>query len=393
MAPQGLLTDYERGTAMTRNLPIRRSPFRNSHIFVLLLTLAGLSVGCGTVPIGNPSPPSASAIKGTVRIFTLPIAGSNPGAITVGPDGNLWFTEVTATTNGPISKIGRITPSGTISDIPSSTLHGNLSSITVGPDGNIWFIDGGLSQGGKIGRITPTGTITEFPLPASNSDPSSITAGPDGNLWFTYGGFTQNGKIERITPMGTITEFPLPSSIAPGSITAGPDGSLWFTVTIIDPKTIAGPGQSGQIGRITTTGEFSTYQLQSDSKADSITSGPDHNIWFSEEVLNNRSLSSKIGRITPAGAITEFTLPMGNPNGLNGGTVGITAGKDGALWFTDAANNTIGRITTNGTISQFTLPTPQSAPESITSGPSGTLWFTEPGLNGQTGKIGRLTLA
>lgn len=294
MAPQGLLTDYERGTAMTRNLPIRRSPFCNSHIFVLLLTLAGLSVGCGTVPIGNPSPPSVSAIKGTVRIFTLPIAGSNPGAITVGPDGNLWFTEVTATTNGPISKIGRITPSGTISDIPSSTLHGNLSSITVGPDGNIWFIDGGLSQGGKIGRITPTGTITEFPLPASNSDPSSITAGPDGNLWFTYGGFTQNGKIERITPMGTITEFP---------------------------------------------------------------------------------------------------LPMGNPNGLNGGTVGITAGKDGALWFTDAANNTMGRITTNGTISQFTLPTPQSAPESITSGPSGTLWFTEPGLNGQTGKIGRLTLA
>src|SRR5260370_36842289 len=38
-----------------------------------------------------------------------------------------------------------------------------------------------------------------------------------------------------------------------------------------------------------------------------ITPGPDGALWFTE------ALSNKIGRITPAGAITEFPLPTANP--------------------------------------------------------------------------------
>src|SRR3954471_19246906 len=37
-----------------------------------------------------------------------------------------------------------------------------------------------------------------------------------------------------------------------------------------------------------------------------ITAGPDANLWFTERVGN------KIGRITPAGTITEFTIPTAN---------------------------------------------------------------------------------
>jgi hypothetical protein len=45
-----------------------------------------------------------------------------------------------------------------------------------------------------------------------------------------------------------------------------------------------------------------------------------------------------IGRITVGGAITNFTDPSTNyPDG-------ITAGPDGALWFTDVDNNSIGRL-------------------------------------------------
>ena|SRR5258708_4074598 len=194
-------------------------------------------------------------------------------------------------------------------------------------------------------------------------------------------------------PKGARREFLLPSSDSPGSITAGPDGNLWFTETIIGPKTVNGPGPGGQIGRTTPTGTISTYPLPSGSLAGSLTAGPDHNLWFAEEVMNSNGPSiDKIGRISPTGTITEFTLPTGNSSGVRGGPVGITAGPDGALWFTDAANNAIGRITTAGKISEFALPTPQSAPEYITSGPDGKLWFTELGVNGQTGKIGSLTI-
>jgi len=54
--------------------------------------------------------------------------------------------------------------------------------ITVGPDGNLWFTETNFN---KIGRITPAGGITEFTIPTASSFPFGITAGPDGNLWFT----------------------------------------------------------------------------------------------------------------------------------------------------------------------------------------------------------------
>src|SRR5947207_1751353 len=74
----------------------------------------------------------------------------------------------------------------------------------------------------KIGRITPSGTVTEFAIPTPNSDPEGITAGPNGDLWFTE---TLVNKIGRITPSGNIDEFAVPTpNNEPGGITAGPDG-------------------------------------------------------------------------------------------------------------------------------------------------------------------------
>jgi virginiamycin B lyase len=66
-------------------------------------------------------------------------------------------------------------------------------AITAGPDGNLWFTN---LPTNKIGRITTSGTITEFPLPAS-STPLGITAGPDSKLWFTN---ATSSKIGKITP-------------------------------------------------------------------------------------------------------------------------------------------------------------------------------------------------
>jgi hypothetical protein len=39
--------------------------------------------------------------------------------------------------------------------------------------------------------------------------------------------------------------------------------------------------------------------------------------------------------------------------------------------------NQIGRITTEGTITEYPIPTPDSGPNGITAGPDGALWFTE----------------
>ena len=74
------------------------------------------------------------------------------------------------------------------------------------------------------------------------------------------------------------------------------------------------------------------------SNPQGITRGPDGNLWFCE------GLAGRIGRITPAGVVTEFSAgltPGGQPTA-------IAAGPDGNLWFTEVSGNRIGRITTAG---------------------------------------------
>jgi len=158
----------------------------------------------------------------------LPTVNSGPYGITSGPDGNLWFTEANFAGN----KIGRITPTGTITEFTIPTANSGPIGITTGPDGNLWFTE---DSGNKIGRITPTGTFTEFTIPTVNSGPFGITAGPDGNLWFTE---NIGNKIGRITPTGTSTEFIIPTAGEPGGITAGPDGNLWFTEECVRELTL-----------------------------------------------------------------------------------------------------------------------------------------------------------
>ena len=109
-----------------------------------------------------------------------------------------------------------------------------------------------------------------------------------------------------------------------------------------------------------------------------ITAGPDGALWFTE------SGGSKIGRITTAGIVTEFQIPTSGSQ-----STGITAGSDGALWFTEEFGNKIGRVTTAGVFSEFNVPTGDASPLSITAGPDSALWFTEEFGN----RIGRITTA
>ena len=155
--------------------------------------------------------------------------------LTVGPDGNLWFSEESTDGTSPASPgaIGRITPAGTITEFPLPAGYGSPSGLTVGPDGNLWFSEelySDLYPTGAIDRITPAGALTEFPIPGGDG-PGDLTVAPDGNFWFLeiHGGTTASYSIGRITPAGTITQFPLPAGYGfLGDLTAGPDGNLWF---------------------------------------------------------------------------------------------------------------------------------------------------------------------
>ena len=53
--------------------------------------------------------------------------------------------------------------------------------ITLGPDGNMWFTEGDINVS-QIGRIDAAGNVTEFVVPTRFSQPSDIVSGPDGAL-------------------------------------------------------------------------------------------------------------------------------------------------------------------------------------------------------------------
>jgi streptogramin lyase len=151
--------------------------------------------------------------------------------IASGPDGNLWFTETPCGFcggSGP-PKIGRITPTGVVTEFSAGITGKGFGDITAGPDGALWFTEPSSLSGpsDRIGRITPTGTVTEFSHGITpGSHPYGITTGPDKNLWFTE---MDGHRIGRITPDGMVTEFPLSAGNGPTGIAAGPDGNLWFT--------------------------------------------------------------------------------------------------------------------------------------------------------------------
>jgi len=165
----------------------------------------------------------------------------------------------------------------------------------------------------------------------------------------------------------TIKEYQLSGNPSPLEITAGPDGALWFTEYF-----------GNKIGRITTAGVVTEYSVPMAaggvSQLTSITAGPDGDLWFTEGAVG------KIGHITTGGVIREYMLASG------AWPLTITWGPDGALWFTGTPSGGIGRITTTGVITEYPVP-PGRVPTDITVGPDNALWFTELGAN----QIGRMT--
>jgi streptogramin lyase len=307
---------------------------------------------------------SAGTGLGFISELVPATAHSYPEGITAGPDGNLWFTENFG------NKIGNITPQGAITEfpVPSAGPHG----ITAGPDGNLWYTTDYINSGNHVGRITPAGTVTEFNLP-TNSASYGITAGPDGNLWFTE----LAGKVGRITPTGTITEFNVNGN--PHGITRGPDGNLWFVDHLLD-----------KVGKITPSGVVTEFQLPQNSEPEDITAGPDGNLWFTEPGYGpNGQVPSQVGRITPTGTITQFLLGT-IYHGDDIRPMGITAGPDGYLWFTEAGATKIGRINAAGVPNYYSIPTASSQPYGITRGPDGNLWFTESDY--YANRVGRINL-
>ncbi|MBZ5634919.1 MAG: hypothetical protein LAO55_17495 [Acidobacteriia bacterium] len=421
---------------------------------------------------------------GVITEFPIPTAASRPDGITAGPDGNLWFTEGTGNKIGKVnfgvfynSATATLTGSVTDDGMPSGATLSTTWSETSGPS-PVSFGTPTATFPDVAGQLNPVMTSVTFTAPGTytlgltGSDslltgtssvtitvnppqvPTILSVAPNTGLrgqqslsvnitgQFTH--FVQGTSTADFGAGITVASLTVNSATAATAVlnigptaTVGPRRVTLTTATEMatlgnaftvqtttnqPPQVTAGSNQTITIPSAPVT--ITEYQVPTlpINEALGITTGPDGNLWFTENSAN------KIGRITTAGVITEFQVPTGGCCSGSGGIVhivagpdgnlwfteyfgnriwkittagvftpfstgstpwGITAGPDGNLWFTERFGNNIGRITTAGVITEFPIPTSGSQPIGITTGPDGNLWFAEQGGN----KIGKITTA
>jgi virginiamycin B lyase len=338
------------------------------HRELVAFTIVFTASACERAPVPTATPDATSplfaASPGRFKSFRIPTDNSQPRHITLGSDGNMWFTE----SNIDVSQIGRIDASGNITEFVVPTRFSQPDDIVSGPDGALWFTAPSGFPDFFIGRVTTAGEFSGFAPPCDPNAgcsivPNGITAGPDGNIWFTE---QTRSAIVKLTPAGSFTFFPTTTPGAnPTGITTGPDGALWFAEF-----------GANQIGRITTSGAITEFGPVTGSP-DRITTGPDGNLWFTEPF----PFDNRIGRITTEGVITEFPVPTASAQPRD-----IVAGPDGNLWFTEFGAEQLAQITTDGVVTE--VQRVRGGPWGIGRGTGTTLWVTQ--FDGN--RVGRFTL-
>jgi virginiamycin B lyase len=315
-----------------------------------------------------------------IEEFALPFSGESLAA---GPEGSIWGA-------GP-NEIERMSPSGLLTgryqlsalgespDEPASSSYPR--ELTLASDGKLWFIEHSNVEGQPlIGSITPAGEVRETPIPWGEGSLNGITAGPSGAIWFTGTLFSTNiqqgeafvgsisaseATIRKISiPPG---EHPagIPFWDAPASIVEGSDGNLWFA------DESGGSEGRPYIGRLTPDGLLSRFTLpnlhppsEQLYSVGGLVLDAQGNVWFEVD-------SEEIDQITPAGVITAHHLPTGYALTSEP----LVLGPEGDLWFVCNSED-VGRIAPNGSIRLFSGLTPTEAiVASLTRGAEGDLWF------------------
>lgn len=267
-------------------------------------------------------------VHGRRRRFRLP-RDAEPAALAAGLDGRVWFTTpdvVGGPASGQGSLLGAVSSSGHV--VSLRRIRAGAGAITRGPDGNIWF-----STGSRIARVLPGGRITRYPIPHRRGEgvgARDLTAGPGHRVWFTDGG-TGGGWVDA---EGRVRHFSFHLRSArktgfggTGAIAAGRDGKLYFTEGDAN-----NPEGKGRIGRLTPGGTSREWTLGQGKIGVDIARGPDRNVWFTSVypgVGDEPAGSETIGRITPGGELREFPAPHPCT------PAALVTGPDRNLWFED----------------------------------------------------------
>ena len=235
-------------------------------------------------------------------------------SLTLGPDGNVWFTAP--------GRVGRMTTSGTYTIFPipaGSEITPTPTAITVGVAGDLWWIDGRT----RVGRVSTGGQITMYE-PQGVIELRTIAPGPDGNMWAVAETAGAPGEtaysIVEVGPTGGISTSPVDlAGIGANQILPGPGGDMW----------IAGGG--GTV-RVTAAGEQTTYPVGRYRSLTHIAFDGEDRLWYARNGSNGPQFPAPAVGVmsaepTPTGEFTALTpariLDTRNGTGRGGSTAPV----------------------------------------------------------------------
>lgn len=135
------------------------------------------------------------------------------------------------------------------------------------------------------------------------------------------------------------------------------------------PAAAATKGKGAPPPRVTSA------HLRQGTEVQALAVGAEGFLWFAG-INVGETPSNVVGRISPAGAVDEYTVP-GTAATL--GIGGLARGPEGDMWFTEPAADRVERVAPTGHPEGFTVPTAGSLPTGIVAAPGGFLWVTMEG--------------
>jgi streptogramin lyase len=206
--------------------------------------------------------------------------------------------------------------------------------LTVGPDGNLWFSDIGTS---RIGRVNPAGDLVEYPLPNGNySTPADIAfANSTVGYYVDVGSSSQQGGVYSFNPQnfspvrvgGGMTLY------APDSISLG-TGGIW--VTQHEASSLAFYDLARR--------EWTIYPTSTVSYIDTtlpyFVRANGSRIWFNEHFADRIAVIDFASQ-----SLTEYSIQNERPTNISKitNTLTFALGRQ-RVWFAEYTGNTIGSI-------------------------------------------------
>jgi hypothetical protein len=212
----------------------------------------------------------------------------------------------------------------------------SATSLAEGPDGNVWFTASKSTAlaDAQAGRYAvATMAVDHFPLPDADANPNLMTAGGDGALWF----FEQNRmRFARLSTAGALQEFAAPFQVS--ALVKGPDANVWF-LTTESPQ---------RIGKITPAGTITAYTVPADGFEPRTLTAAAGRLWM---YANNVAPQGALASIATDGTGYAATPLSGFTRGSVGSVMYLGRDANFYLGVPSASGFAVSRVTPSATAS------------------------------------------